>query len=137
MTLQSKDDLSLLANMNEREIKKQHSKGIFTVTQLSYTFRPRRRPAKHKSTSPQYRHALKALAIRDSKIYVVDCPNLQATRAPIIYLDVEGIPSRQFYYLVGLRVCDGNLHYSTFVLGGFSRRRKTDVGRLHPGVCSG
>lgn len=106
----AKDDLSLLANMNEQEIKKQHGKGIFTVTQLSYTFRPRRRPAKHKSASPPYRHALKALAIRDSKIYVVDCPNLQnlqATRVPIIYLDVEGIPSKQFYYLVGLRVCDG------------------------------
>ena len=93
--------------MTEREIKKQHSKGIFTVTQLSYTFRPRRRPAKHRSTSPPYKHALKALAIRDRKIYVVDRPNLRATRAPIIYLDVEGIPSTHFYYLVGLRVWDG------------------------------
>jgi hypothetical protein len=61
----------------------------------------------HKSNAPPYPHALKVLAIRNSKIYVVDCPNLQATRAPIIYLDVEGIPSKQFYYLVGLRVCDG------------------------------
>ena len=38
-----KDDLSLLAAMSEKEIKKLHSKGIFTITQLSYTFRPRRR----------------------------------------------------------------------------------------------
>jgi len=39
-----KDDLSLLGGMSENERKKLRSKGIFTVTQLSYTFRPRRRP---------------------------------------------------------------------------------------------
>jgi len=39
-----KDDLSLLANITEKERKKFHNKGIFTLTQLSYTFRPRRRP---------------------------------------------------------------------------------------------
>jgi len=39
-----KDDLSLLAGMREKERKKFNNKGIFTVTQLSYTFRPRRRP---------------------------------------------------------------------------------------------
>jgi len=38
-----KDDLSLLVGMNEKERKKYNSKGIFTVTQLSYTFRPHRR----------------------------------------------------------------------------------------------
>lgn len=37
------DDLSLLTNMRLKERKKLHDKGIFTVTQLSYTFRPRRR----------------------------------------------------------------------------------------------
>ena len=39
-----KDELSLLARMTEKERKKLHGKGIFTITQLSYTFRPRRRP---------------------------------------------------------------------------------------------
>ncbi|MGH9326547.1 MAG: hypothetical protein ACRD2B_07675 [Terriglobia bacterium] len=38
------DDLSLLSSISEMERKKLHSKGIFTVRQLSYTFRPRRRP---------------------------------------------------------------------------------------------
>ena len=38
-----KDELSLLSGMSEKERKKLHAKGIFTVTQLSYTFRPRRR----------------------------------------------------------------------------------------------
>lgn len=32
------DDLSLLANLSEKEWKQQHDKGIFTVAQLSYTF---------------------------------------------------------------------------------------------------
>src|SRR6516164_1566523 len=40
------DDLSLLSGMSEKERKKLHSKGIFTITQLSYTFRPRRRQAR-------------------------------------------------------------------------------------------
>ena len=38
------DDLSLLAGMSAKERQKLCSKGILTVTQLSYTFRPRRRP---------------------------------------------------------------------------------------------
>ena len=38
-----KDDLSLLAGMTEKERKRYNSKGIFTITQLSHTFRPRRR----------------------------------------------------------------------------------------------
>ena len=37
-----KDDLSLLKTLKEKEIKDFNKKGIFTVTQLSYTFRPRR-----------------------------------------------------------------------------------------------
>jgi hypothetical protein len=39
-----KDDLSLLGNMAKDERTDFHNKGIFTVTQLSFTFRPRRRP---------------------------------------------------------------------------------------------
>ncbi|MCK1326572.1 Dna2/Cas4 domain-containing protein [Bradyrhizobium sp. 156] len=38
-----KDELSLLSGISEKDRKRLHSKGIFTVTQLSYTFRPRRR----------------------------------------------------------------------------------------------
>jgi len=38
-----KDDLSLLSGMTEKERKHFNRKGIFTVTQLSYTFQPRRR----------------------------------------------------------------------------------------------
>jgi len=37
-----KDDLSLLSNMSEKERQKLRAKGIFSVTQLAYTFRPSR-----------------------------------------------------------------------------------------------
>jgi predicted RecB family nuclease len=62
-----KDDLSLLAGMTEKERKKFNSKGIFTATQLSYTFRPRRRPRRLAAKREKYHHSLKALSIRDKK----------------------------------------------------------------------
>ena len=66
-----KDDLSLLSSMSEGDQRKQQAKGIFTVTQLAYTFRPRRRHRRLASRPERYRHELKALAIRDKKIHVV------------------------------------------------------------------
>jgi Transposase IS66 family/RNase_H superfamily len=97
------DALSLLASMTGKEIKKQHSKGIFSVTQLSYTFRARRKPKRFVSKPPLYSHALKALAIRERKIHIAGKPDLPIQGTPV-YLDVEGIPDRDFYYLIGLRV---------------------------------
>ena len=102
-----KDDLSLLALMTEKERKKFHSKGIFTVTQLSYTFRPRRRPKRQPDKREKYHHALKALAIREKKIHVVGSPELKIAGTPV-YLDVEGLPDRDFYYLIGVRIGKGD-----------------------------
>jgi predicted RecB family nuclease len=101
-----KDDLSLLAGMSEKERKKFNSKGIFTVTQLSYTFRPRRRPKRLRDKREKYHHALKALAIREKKIHIVGSPELKIEGTPV-YLDVEGLPDRDFYYLIGLRIGNG------------------------------
>ncbi len=101
-----KDDLSLLAGMNEKERKKLCSKGIFTVTQLSYTFRPRRRPKRLRDKKEKYHHSLKALAIREKKIHIVGTPQLKIEGTPV-YLDVEGLPDREFYYLIGVRIGNG------------------------------
>jgi hypothetical protein len=98
-----KDDLSLLSGMTEKERKKLNSKGIFTVTQLSYTFRPRRRPKKLRDKREKYHHSLKALAIREKKIHIVGSPAMHIEGTPI-YLDVEGVPDRDFYYLIGVRI---------------------------------
>ncbi|MEK7712276.1 MAG: TM0106 family RecB-like putative nuclease, partial [Pseudomonadota bacterium] len=102
-----KDDLSLQALMTEKERRKFHSKGIFTVTQLSYTFRPRRRPKRQRDKREKYHHALKALAIRERKIHVVGSPELKIAGTPV-YLDVEGLPDRDFYYLIGVRIGTGD-----------------------------
>jgi hypothetical protein len=48
--------------MTERERTDFNSKGIFTVTQLSFTFRPRRRPKGLRDKRERHHHALKALA---------------------------------------------------------------------------
>ena len=97
-----KDELSLLARMTEKERKKLHGKGIFTITQLSYTFRPRRRPRRIRYKHEKYHHALKALAIREKKIHVVGKPELRIEGTPV-YLDVEGLLDSDFYYLIGVR----------------------------------
>jgi len=98
-----KDDLSLLSGMSEKEQKKRREKGIFSITQLSYTFRPRRK-SKHAASGPEkYHHELKALAIRESKTHVAGRPELGINGTPI-YLDVEGVPDRDFYYLIGIRI---------------------------------
>jgi predicted RecB family nuclease len=49
---------------------------------------------------------LRALAIREKKIHVVDLPDLRLDGTPV-YLDVEGLPDREFYYLIGIRVGTG------------------------------
>jgi predicted RecB family nuclease len=101
-----KDDLSLLTGMTEKERKKLNSKGIFTVTQLSCTFRPRRRTKRLRDKREKYHHSLKALAIREKKIHIVGSPAIKIEGTPV-YLDVEGIPDLDFYYLIGMRIRNG------------------------------
>jgi predicted RecB family nuclease len=98
-----KDELSLLAGMGLKERESYHKKGIFTVTQLSHTFRPRKRPKWLKDKREKYHHSLKALAIREKKIYVVGNPLLKIEGTPAC-LDVEALPDRDFYYLIGVRI---------------------------------
>jgi predicted RecB family nuclease len=109
-----RDDLSLLTAMAGKERAKFNAKGISTITQLSYGYRPRRRKrtnadAVHSATSARRAipvvkndHKLKALAIKKNQIHVVGAPSLKFTGVPI-FLDVEGMLDRDFYYLVGLR----------------------------------
>jgi predicted RecB family nuclease len=108
------DNLSLLSAMTGKERAKFHSKGIFSITQLSYGYRPRRRKRKRlddesskQSSKRDARivrndHKLKALAIKKNQIHVVGAPSLKFDGTPT-FLDVEGMPDRDFYYLVGLR----------------------------------
>jgi predicted RecB family nuclease len=100
------DDLSLLDRMTPKAIRRYHKKGIFTVTQLSYLFRPRRR-RRGSGASPAFRLELQALAIRTGKIYLHTPPGV--VRKPVeIFLDIEGIPDEQFDYLIGVLVRRGD-----------------------------
>jgi predicted RecB family nuclease len=105
-----KDDLSLLTTLSAKERTRHNEKGIFTVLQFSYTFRSPRRSA---SMPPKHQPALKALAIRKNQIHILGTPAFSLPSTPI-YVDVEGDPDRDFYYLIGLRVVSGSqrLRYS-------------------------
>jgi predicted RecB family nuclease len=108
------DNLSLLRGMSEKEIKHHSRKGIFTVTQLAHTFRPRRKGKRATPTTHRHDHALQALAIRDRRIYVLGTPQLPT--CPVqVYLDIESNPEAGFVYLIGMiTVANGTETRSSF-----------------------
>src|SRR5262249_5907719 len=83
----AKNDLSLLSAMTEKERARLKKKGILTVSQLSYTFRPRRRAKRFADRAEKYHHSLKALAIREAKTHVIGDPRLRIDGTPV-FLDV-------------------------------------------------
>ena len=94
------DDISLLG-ISEKELRRLQRKGISTLTQLAYTFRPRRkgkRPVRH---SAHRHYALQALAIRDQRVYLFGTPPVPDPPTAI-YLDLEGKPDKDFVYLLGM-----------------------------------
>ena len=98
-----------MASRSQRPSKSTKKKGIFTVKQLSYIFKPRKRKRRAKNPRPvTHKLELQALAIREKKIYLQELPNL--IRQPVeLFLDFEGTPDRQSYYLIGLLVCEDNV----------------------------
>lgn len=98
-----KDDLSLLRGMSAKEIQAQTRLGISTVGQYACTFRPKSVGARRSKPPKRHLHALQALAIRDQKVYVVRTPEIPSG-ATHVFFDVEGMPDRDFYYLVGVVV---------------------------------
>ena len=110
----NRDDLSLLRGMSEKEILAQRKHGINTVTQFACTFRPKSIGLRRSKPLKRHLHALQALAVRDKKVYVVRAPEIPA-KTTRVYLDVEGMPDRDFYYLVGLVVeADGQCSAHSF-----------------------
>jgi predicted RecB family nuclease len=107
------DNITLLRGMGEKEVNRYARKGISTVTQLSCTFRLRKRGKRVKTQQRPHYFALQALALREKKTYVLGTPMLPT--APVrLYFDCEGDPERRFVYLIGLTVVGGGeeTHYS-------------------------
>ena len=99
----AKDDLSLLRGIKPKEIATFASKGIFSVNQLSYTFRVRRRPKHLQDRSNPYYHALRALALREKKVHILTRPTIPPATT-CVYLDMEGDMNARSVYLIGALV---------------------------------
>ena len=97
------DNLSLLDRATSKTIEKYKKKGIFTIQQLSYIYKPRRRK-KHTKELFAHNLELQALALRTDKIYVQQLPELPS-QSIRLFLDIEGIPDQESYYLIGVLVC--------------------------------
>lgn len=111
---ETEDDLSLLDRVTPKVMQRYHKKGIFTVTQLSYTFKPRRSRKQRKKATTPHKLELQALAVRTNKIYIQELPVL-SRQSVALFLDIEGIPDQRCYYLFGLLVYDnGGRSYYPF-----------------------
>jgi len=109
-----KEELSLLSGMTETERQGHRSKGIFTVTQLSYTFRPRRVPKRAKNPAAPHYFALQARAIRENTVYIHGTPRLPKSETQV-FLDIEGLPDNKSYHLIGaLVVSEGKEVFHSF-----------------------
>lgn len=99
------DNLSLLG-MGEKEIRAYNKMGYFTVTQISHTFRYRKPRERAKDHAYPHYYSLQARSIRTGITHIHGTPSLP-TSGTRVYLDIEGIPDRDFYYLIGALVKTG------------------------------
>ena len=100
--LKEKDDLRLLSSLSETEVTKWNERGYFNITQFSYYYKPRRRSL-ITSTQSRYKFELKALAIKNDKIYQTN--DIKLLEKDIeIFVDFESLPSEKFVYLIGIVV---------------------------------
>jgi predicted RecB family nuclease len=114
---EEEDSLTLLDRMTPKLLRQYQAKGIFTVHQLSHTFRPRRSRKKGRRTV-WHSLELQALALRTGKTYVEHLPDL-ARRPVELFVDVEGVPERNAFYLIGLLACAGDdVQYHAFWADG-------------------
>jgi len=97
------DNLSLLDRMTPKLMNRLQRKGIFTVNQLSYLYKPRRNRKRRKRRPLGFDFALQALALRNRKIYVYETPSIPVQETEI-FLDIEGLPDLAFDYLIGIIV---------------------------------
>jgi len=108
------DNLSLLSGMTAKILHRYEKKGIFTVKQLSYLFKPRRLHKQGRSHHKTHKPELQALAIRTGKVYIQEIPQFSRQNVEL-FIDIEGVPDRHQYYLLGLLECEeGKSTYHPF-----------------------
>ncbi|MEM9673639.1 MAG: TM0106 family RecB-like putative nuclease, partial [Bacteroidota bacterium] len=102
--LKNKGCLSLLGGIKANDIKRFNNKGIFTIEQLSFTFRPRRKRKRPQDYVRPHSFELQALALRDNKVLIHETPKLPYKEKVQIYFDFEGLSEQGFYYLIGVLI---------------------------------
>lgn len=108
------DNLSLLSGMTAKILQRYEQKGIFTVKQLSYLFKPRRLHKQGRGRHKTHKPELQALAIRTGKVYLQEIPQFSRQNVEL-FIDIEGVPDRHQYYLFGLLECEeGRSTYHPF-----------------------
>jgi hypothetical protein len=122
--LKEKDCISLIGGMTSKIIAKYHARGITTITQLAFLFRPRRQHPRHRE-SGSYLWQLKALAIRDKKTYVLQAPELEASSISI-FIDFEGLIDERHYYLLGGVVYSDQTMVESFSYWSDNRQTERD-----------
>ncbi len=98
------DDISLLGSISTKEVHRKNRKGLFSIFQLSHTFRPRKKSKSRKNE--RYSWELKALALREHRTYIRDIPRFPESNTEV-YIDFEGLPEEGFVYLIGMMIKDG------------------------------
>jgi predicted RecB family nuclease len=104
-------DLSLLSGLGSKKIANLNRKGIFSIEQLALTYRAgRRKKVKGKNgIKANYQPALHAMAIRVGKILIEQMPEFNQSSHEL-YMDLEGLPEENFYYLAGVLVKEANVY---------------------------
>lgn len=102
------DSLSLLGGITKKQILKFEKKGIFTIKQLSFLYRPRKRGRRSRVERVAHKYELQALALRTGNIYIQDKPVEIPKQDVEIFIDFESLPDESFFYLFGLVVCQAN-----------------------------
>ena len=101
----NEDNLTLLNRITLKQINSFEKKGIFTIKQLSYVYKPRRKNRRVKNDHINYKPELQALAIRTEKTYIQKLPFLERNQTEI-FLDIESNPEENFYYLFGVVISE-------------------------------
>jgi len=111
LSVAKKDDsISLLGRMTPKVQQKFESKGIFTVKQLSFLFKCRRRRSRYwGERKPVHQYELQALALRTEKIYTTEL--IEPPHNDIeLFVDFESLPEQKFHYLMGVYVSSSSSH---------------------------
>jgi predicted RecB family nuclease len=131
------DSLTLLDRMTPKVTQKYRRKGIFTITQLSYLFKPRRQRKKRAHRPAGFNLELQALALRTGKTYLHESP-LLPEHPTELFLDIEGIPDIGSHYLIGLIVVtEGSVACHSLWADSLEEERRifeqfTQVAKQHP-----